>query len=375
MQTNVNEFRTFDFNVELSDAVLDFIATELDLAKEFPSEIAKQGGVFSRMNSYRGLAGQTLDVFGDLSLKGIGKMAASQFDPLGLGGLAFSAFFPNPPAPEIVKGMGPIAQLGHPIADLVTAKVMDQHIENIQRSKGRDAVFVDGELVTISESKLPGTDITLRSITGNADITVEQVERAQAVNIDNVHPETKQATLAEVSSGFIDTATGNFVSRSGDIFSYGPEGAMRELEISNPAAYAQAMESRKTGSLSRVFDNIVDAFFGSTPTPKDVIVEDPLAIGPESRPSQGAGPTYETRSVPATDARGRGIMSGRPGVQVISGMVETVRKDPDPAPAPVDTSPNDPSIPDDIEGATELDFGYEASDMAADDPATDEAEV
>ena len=62
-------------------------------------------------------------------------------------------------------------------------------------------------------------------------------------------------------------------------------------------------------------------------------------------------------------------MSGRPGVQVMSGMVETVRKDPESEPEP------ELSVPDDIEGAMELDFGYEASDMAADDPATDEAEV
>tara|TARA_A100001515_G_scaffold65427_1_gene51811 strand:- start:2046 stop:2207 length:162 start_codon:yes stop_codon:yes gene_type:complete len=53
----------------------------------------------------------------------------------------------------------------------------------------------------------------------------------------------------------------------------------------------------------------------------------------------------------------------------MSGMVETVRKDPESEPEP------ELSVPDDIEGAMELDFGYEASDMAADDPATDEAEV
>ncbi len=54
-------------------------------------------------------------------------------------------------------------------------------------------------------------------------------------------------------------------------------------------------------------------------------------------------------------------MSGRPGVQVMSGMTETVRKDPESEPEP------DLSLPDDIEGAAELDFGYDESE--------DEAEV
>ena len=54
-------------------------------------------------------------------------------------------------------------------------------------------------------------------------------------------------------------------------------------------------------------------------------------------------------------------MSGRPGVQVMSGMVETVRKDPEPEPEP------ELSVPDDIEGAMELDLGFDESKDEEDD--------
>jgi len=355
-----NQLESFVTGVELSPAAQQYLdQLEIDLRGTPISS-----GFFSGFANYSGLAQQTLDLFdpSTYSMKTAARAAGSAI--FGFPGtLAMGAFFPNDPYPELFAGQGPIANTGNVLMDAVTAKTMDIHFENYQRNPN-DVGFVNGELVSISRSKLPGTDIELRSITGNVNMTVEDWDRATAVR-DGKHPETGDATLAPAGGGFIDTATGNYVSRSGQITSYGPAGTMEELARTNPEAHALAMENRSVSSFSRMFD----ALFGPEPTPRDLLVEDPLAVGPESRPSQGTGPTYETRSVPATDAKGRGIMSGRPGVQVMSGMVETVRKDPESEPEP------ELSVPDDIEGAMELDFGYEASDMAADDPATDEAEV
>ena len=250
-----NQLESFTTGVELSPAAQQYL-DQLEFG--FLPGAPGQRGFFSQFVDYSGITQQTLDLFDPSTYTAKTAARAAGSAIFGFPGtLAMVAFFPNDPYPELFAGQGPIANTGNVLLDAVTAKTMDIHFENYQRNPN-DVGFVNGELVSISESKLPGTDITLRSITGNVDMSVEDWDRATAVR-DGLHPETGDATLAPAGGGFIDTATGNYVSKSGEITSYGPAGTMEELARTNPAAHALAMENRSVSSFSRMLDAVADA--------------------------------------------------------------------------------------------------------------------
>lgn len=241
-------FESFDTNIEFTDTYQDYIDGLTAMGASYEN-------VFTQVTSFPGVTQQTQDMFFSTSPRDLAQTAITAVGG-NLPGMMMGAALAADPYEGFVKGMGPIAQTGSSFLNTVTNTVMDKHVENIMA--GNEAAMIDGELVSVSTSNIPGTEITVRSLTGLTDLTMEQFDAAFAVNRDQVHPETGEASLEPAGNGYIDTATGNYVGPDGQISAYGPYGTMEQLAQTNPQAHATAMENRSRNSFAQAFKD----FFG-----------------------------------------------------------------------------------------------------------------